>query len=130
MNKLMMSGNAIVRYRDEDDTVLFSDIYTPATLYLTEENYLLFIFKITFPEVKLDEVIQCYLWLSKDIKRQAWKPWNEDAVKIFEDELILEFNLYKNAQEGEDPCNCIVWARMKGEMPENIPKEFLIDLTE
>jgi hypothetical protein len=77
----------------------------------------------------MDELIQCYLWLSHNIKRQIWKPWNEAALKISEDELIIEFNLFQNTEE-LDPSNCIVWARLKGEIPENIPQEFLIDLTE
>ena len=125
MKRLLMSGNAIVRYVREDELEDIPDYCSKVKLYLTDEKSLILVFKMVFPHVEIDEPANIHLWDPFQMRMKV--PWNESAIRISERDLILTFNMYSHSVT--NPTNYEVYARLEGEILENIPFGALIDLT-
>ena len=124
MKRLLMIGNAIVRYIREDEPEDIPDFYSKVKLYLTEEKSLILVFKMVFPHVEINEPANIHLWDPYQMRMKV--PWNESAIKIADRDLILTFNMHRYSVT--NPTNYEVYTRLEGEIPGNIPFGALIDL--
>ncbi len=93
MKRLLMTGNAIVRYVREDEPENIPDYSSKVKLYLTEEKSLILVFKMVFPHIEIDEPANIHLWDPYQMRMKV--PWNESAIKIAARDLILTFNMYR-----------------------------------
>ena len=125
MKKLLMTGNAIVRYVREDEPEHIPDYCSKVKLFLTDEKSLILVFKMVFPHIEIDEPANVHLWDPFQMRMKV--PWNECAIKIADRDLILTFNMYRYSMT--NPTNYEVYTRLEGEIPENIPFGSIIDLS-
>jgi hypothetical protein len=125
MKRLLMTGNAIVRYVREDEPEDIPDYCSKVKLYLTDEKTLILVFKMVFPHVEIDEPANIHLWDPFQMRMKV--PWNESAIKIADRDLILTFNMHRYSVT--NPTNYEVYARLEGEITGNIPDCAFIDLS-
>lgn len=123
--KLMMTGKAIVRYINEDESDDEPDFITEAKLYLKDEKSLILIFPMVFPKVSIDELVKIFLWDPFQMRMKV--PWDEYAIKIDEKVIILKLNLYRYSESY--PTSYQVYARLHGEIPAEIPESDLFELS-
>jgi hypothetical protein len=123
--KLMMTGKAIVRYINEDESDDEPDFITEAKLYLKDEKSLILIFPMVFPKVSIDELVKIFLWDPFQMRMKV--PWDEYAIKIDENVIILKLNLYRYSESY--PTSYQVYARLQGEIPAEIPESDLFELS-
>lgn len=125
MKRLLMSGNAIVKYVREDEPEDIPDYCSKVKLYLSAENSLILVFKMVFPQIEIDEPANIHLWDPYQMRMKV--PWNESAIKVADKDLILTFNMYRYSMT--NPTNYEVYARLQGEIPGYIPSGAIVDLS-
>lgn len=127
MKKLIMTGRVILNCLDEQDKIIHEDCCTDVNLYLEDDELCQMELTLNFPSAGINKKAEFYFWGHYRHASNIIVSVYESAIKISEDELVIQFRLFD--ENNGDTIKFSGIARLRGVIPTLISTGSLFDLS-